>query len=148
MKTKFSLIAIVVGLLLIPAAIHASFDSTIFHTSRDWQFVQSVGGLAVGTPQRDARKHAILPLRCDVSGLQTITVRPTALNSGLFCDSPAVRIHSTSVLITLRTTLAGKGSALCPPADLGKIADGEYSIFYRDPDGKQHPLGTIHVTSP
>jgi hypothetical protein len=147
MKTTFSLIAIVVC-LLITAAIHPGFASAIFHTSRDWQFVQSVGGLTIGTSHRDSRKHVILPVQCDVSGTQTITVRPTALNSGFGCDSPAVRIRSTNVSITLRTTLTGKGSALCPSADLGRIADGDYAVFYRDPDGKQHPLGNIHATSP
>jgi hypothetical protein len=148
MKTKFSLIAIVVCLLLILAAFHVSFASAIFSTSRDWQFVQSVGGLTIGPPDRDSRKHVILPVRCDVSGLQTITVRPTALNSGFGCDIPAVRIRSTNVLITLRTKLVGNGTALCPSADLGRIADGDYAVFYRNPDGKQNPLGTIHVTSP
>ena len=116
-------------------------------SSRDWQFIQSVGGIALGSPQRDARRHVLLPIRCDVSGTQTITVRPTAINSALVCEPPVVRVRSSTVLLTIRTTIASdhNSNARCPAADLGALAPGEYSVIYRSPDGSQHPLGSIQI---
>jgi hypothetical protein len=122
-----------------------SIVSDAAQLSRDWQFVQSVGGLAIGTPQRDSRGYVMLPIRCDVSGSQTITVHPTTMYSGLSCDSPAVRVSSTNICITVRAGLFSKGDARCPPADLGKLASGDYSVFYLSPDGAQQPLGNIHI---
>ena len=147
MKTRLTWFASIVGLLFIALAIRQGFGSSIFSTSRDWQFVQSVGGLAIGTPHRDDRKHVILPIRCDISGTQTITVHPTTGYSGLACDLPAVHVHSTNVFVTVCTILPGKRDSRCPAADLGKLADGDYSVFYLSPDGKQEPLGSIYVPS-
>ena len=146
-KTKFTWFILIVGLLLIATVVHQSFGSSIFSSSRDWQFIQSVGGLAIGTPHRNDRKHVILPIRCDISGTETITVHPTTGYSGLACDLPAVHVHSTNVFITVRTTLPGKRDARCPPADLGKLAGGDYSVFYLCPDGTHEPLGSIQVPS-
>lgn len=146
-KTKLTWFALIVGLAFIAVAIGQSFGSSIFSKARDWQFVQSVGGLAIGAPHRDDRKHVILPIRCDVSGTQTITIHPTALYSGLACDLPTVHVRSTNVFITVCTVLPGKRDASCPPADLGKLAGGDYSVLYSSPDGKRVALGSIKVPS-
>ena len=124
-----------------------SFVAFAARSSRDWQFVQSVGGIALGTPQRDNRRHVLLPIRCDVSGTQTITVSPTAINSTLVCESPIVRVRSSAVFLTIRTSVPSKRfpNARCPDADLGTLTAGEYSVIYRSPDGSQHPLGSIQV---
>jgi hypothetical protein len=143
-KRKFTWLVVIIGLLLIAAAIQRSFASPLFDTKRDWQFVQSVGGMAIGTPHRDDRKHVILPIRCSVAG-ETVTRHPTTGYSGLAFDTPAVRVSSTNVFLTFRTTLPGKRDAQCPPADLGKLAGGEYAVFYRSPDGAREPVGTIHI---
>ena len=126
-----------------------SFISLAARTSRDWQFVQSVGGMVVGTPQSTSRGHFLLPVRCDVSGTKAITVRPTAGSSALVCELPIVRIRSSTVFLTIRTTLAAKRNldARCPPADLGALTAGDYSVIYLSPDGTQHPLGSIKISS-
>jgi hypothetical protein len=146
-KTKLTSFALIVGLLLIALAIRQSFGQSIFSTARDWQFVQSVGGLAIGTPHRDDRKQVILPIRCNITGTQTVTIHPTTGYSGLAFDSPKVHVHSTNVFITVCTVLPGKRDASCPPADLGKLEGGDYSVFYSSPDGKREPLGSIKVPS-
>ena len=146
-KTKLTWFALIIGLAFIALAIRQSFGSSIFSTSRDWQFVQTVGGLAIGTPHRDDRKHVILPIRCDISGTQTITIHPTTGYSGLAFDLPTVHVRSTNVFITVCTVLPGKRDASCPPADLGKLAGGDYSVFYSSPGGKREPLGSIKVPS-
>jgi hypothetical protein len=146
-KTKFIRSVLIVGLLIIAVAVRQNFGSSIFSSSRDWNFVQSVGGLSIGTPHRDDRKHVILPIRCDITGTQTITIRPTTGYSGLAFDLPTVHVHSTNVFVTVCTILPGKRDAKCPPADLGKLKGGDYSVFYLSPDGKKEPLGSIQVPS-
>ena len=144
-KRKFTWLVVVVGLFLVGAAIQPSYAWPFFDTKRDWQFVQSVGGLAIGSPRRDDRKHVILPIRCSLAG-DTVTRKPTTGYSGLAFDTPIVRVSSTNVFLTFRTTLPGKRDAQCPPADLGKIAGGDYAVFYRNPDGTREPVGNIHVS--
>jgi hypothetical protein len=146
MKIKLTWSALIVGTLFIALAFCQSFGSSIFSTARDWQFVQSVGGLSIGIPYRNDRKHVILPIRCYTSGKQ-ITIHPTTGYSGLAFDFPMVHIHSTNVFITVCTVLPGKRDASCPPADLGKLAGGDYSVFYSSPDGNREPLGSIKVPS-
>ncbi len=145
-KPKFTWLVVVIGLLLVTAVSQRSFAWSLFDTSRDWQFVQSVGGMAIGTPHRDDRKHVILPIRCSLAG-ETVTRHPTTGYSGLAFDTPAVRVSSTNVFLTFRTRLPGKRDAQCPPADLGKITSGDYAVFYRSPDGTRESLGSIHVPS-
>lgn len=144
MNRKFTWLVVVAGLLLIGAVFQRTFGSLLFHTKRDWQFVQSVGGMAIGTPHRDDRKHVILPIRCSLVG-ETVTRHPATQYSGLAFDTPIVRVNSTNVFLTFRTTLPGTRDAQCPPADLGKIAGGDYAVFYRSPDGKREAVGSIHV---
>lgn len=115
--------------------------------SQDWQSIQTVGGLALGKPERDARGHTLLPIRCNVSGTETITVRPTGINSASVCEPPLVRVRNGTVFLTVRTTIVSghNSNANCPKADLGILAPGPYAVVYRSPDGTQNPLGTIEV---
>jgi hypothetical protein len=136
----------VFGLLFFAATIHSSFAVWFFDTKCDWQFVQSVGGAAIGTPQHNEKKHVILPIKCNLAG-ETITTHPTTGYSGLAFDTPKVRINGTNIFLTFRTILAGKWVAQCPPADLGKLPGGDYAVFYRSPDGTHQPLGSIHIPS-
>lgn len=124
-----------------------SVVSALTRSSCDWPFIQSVGGIALGPPQRDRRGHAILPIRCDVSGTQKITQRPTHLNSALVCEAPVVRIRHGTIFLTIRTTVADnpKLSSRCPAADLGALVAGRYSVIYRSPDGTSHPIGSIEI---
>ena len=121
--------------------------SGVARSSRDWQFVQSVGGIALGTPTRDRRGYVLLPVRCDVSGTQTITRHPTTMNSVLVCEPPSLRIHSGTVFLTIRTSVASSrnSDSRCPVADLGALPGGAYSVIYRSPDGSQQPIGSIEI---
>ena len=116
-------------------------------SQRDWQFVQSVGGIAVGTPYRIDDGRVLLPIDFDVSGLRAITTQPTLMNSAMNCAAPLVDVRSQVIAITVRTELADKGGygPGCPDADLGDLAAGRYAVVYGSPDGSEHPLGTIEV---
>jgi len=146
-KTKLKLPILAAVALLVAVAGCETLISSAARSPRDWQFVQSVGGIALGTPQRDDRGHVLLHMRCNVSGTQTITVHPTAINSALVCEPPSVRVRSGTVFLTIRTTVATNrnSNARCPNADLGALTAGQYSVIYRCPDGSQHPLGSIQI---
>ena len=49
---------------------------------KDWKFIQDIGGMSVGNPYKNS-DGIVLPINCDVSGLRTITRKPTILNSDL-----------------------------------------------------------------
>ena len=103
---------------------------------RDWQAIQSVGGMELGTPYRDESGDVSLPINCDV----------TRFDSALNCASPAVRVRAQSIYLTARTELAHEGGAIrCPDAELGELPGGAYSVFYASPDGSEHPLGSVEV---
>ena len=60
------------------------FSSAALGQARDWAFLQSVGGLALGVP---VERNGVwrLPIRANVSGLEAVTTRPTAVHPTLAC---------------------------------------------------------------
>jgi len=115
-----------------------------FTEHRDWRFVQSVGGMAIGQPQRKSSSRYSLPVECNVSGLRAITVPPTTINSVLMCAGFDVRKDGSDVYLTLRTSLFGRSSQ-CKAISLGRLIPGTYSVYYRDPNGTSHSLGTFTI---
>jgi hypothetical protein len=108
------------------------FASVLAH-SQSWAFVQSVGGLLVQPPMHGEQGWA-LPIRANVSGIETISIKPTAINSGMVCEQTLSEIEGNNIYLTIVTGAArSNASAVCPPAILGKIAPGKYSVFYRGP---------------
>jgi len=118
---------------------------SIFAEPRSWNFVQAVGGLSIGTPFH-IEGGWVLPVHGDVTGLQTITVKPTTLNSGLACKKTAAEVVGNEIYLTIITSLAGKDSgALCPPAFLGQLHSGKYAVFYRGPNELAIKLGEVSI---
>jgi hypothetical protein len=108
----------------------------------DHRTIESLGGIAMGKARIDTRGHVIIPIDCDVSGTRQITTPPTRLESGLACLPPEVTIKEQTVWITLKTRRTAKHlSSKCPDLDLGKLPPETYLIYYRDPDGSEHPIG-------
>jgi hypothetical protein len=100
---------------------------------RDWAFMQSVGGLSIGQPHR-ANEKVYLPVACDVSGLTTITVKPTTMNSGLVVRDVRASRRGAAVYIWVRTSLPhGKDGQPCGTAELGDLPPGKYTVYYGKP---------------
>ena len=132
---------------------HGSMGSllaTVSSQSRDWAFIQTIGGIAIGAPYRGAGGGVYLPIDCEVSGTRTITVKPTKVYSALTCQEPVVRVQGPSVYITVRTGFPSDRypNARCPDANLGELAPGSYAVLYASPDGGEHPLGSIVIDVP
>lgn len=135
-----------VALLFIVAAGFAAAATPDFIHARSWRFIAERGGLSVGDPV-SVRGGYQLPVTCNVSGIDTVTMRPTVIHSGLAWWKSAVRIESDLIELTVLTAEQGPNapSARCGPADLGDIASGKYHVVYRDPDGTTYPLRDIVV---
>jgi len=130
--------SIVLGLLaVLPLAAHACCEA--------WSFVRSVGGIAVEEP-RQIEGSWSLPIRANVSGLETITEKPTALNSALGCKATHAAVERNNIYLTLETSLPTKKiNATCPAASLGRIAPGTYTVFYRGPGEPPILLREVHI---
>lgn len=106
--------------------------------TRDWKFVQSVGGMRV------SQKDSSLVVECDVSGTRQVTVKPTMVNSGLAVREIRHKRDGNTIYLTLVTSIIEKGITSLPkPVDLSSFPAGEYSIQYLDQDGGKHAIGKI-----
>ncbi|MEJ2689577.1 MAG: hypothetical protein P8130_06420 [Deltaproteobacteria bacterium] len=87
------------------------------------------------------------PVKCDVSGLSEITVKPTLVNSALACAKVDSEVEGRSIYLTVVTALIDKGhnSPICGETVLDKTLRGEYDVFYKGPDGKIGDIGKIKV---
>lgn len=120
-------------------------EASLIGTERSWEFMQSVGGITLGKPDHRGEVWR-LPLQCDVSGLQSFTVKSTMLNSALVWADTKTRIENQNILITIETGLTAAGkSPICGPANLGNIKPGKYHVMYRDPDGEMHLVSEIDI---
>ena len=130
------------AMCLLTASAHAS--------ERDWAFMQSVGGMAIEAPVRVAPSSSMhktarwqLPVRADVSGLTAVTRPPSSLNSALACTQTKAELRGHMIALRVLTGLMRSGlSSVCPPADLGAIAPGNYRVVYGQ---EAQPLGELHI---
>ena len=112
----------------------AMFPLSVLARPESWAFVQSVGGIVVEPPARDDQGWS-LPIRANVSGLEAASVKPTTLNSALICERTLAKVEGSNVYLTIVSGLVRSNtSARCPPAVLGEISRGKYTVFYRGPD--------------
>ena len=81
MKKKLSVAA---GLIILIAIISWTSFITLTRNSRDWTFIQTVGGIKIEKPL-ETEDGFYLPVICNVSGQDFVTVKPTGMNSALFC---------------------------------------------------------------
>jgi hypothetical protein len=127
-------------LLLFATPVHAGLPQFLTSQERDWAFIQSVGGMKVSA------KDSTLTVECDVSGLKTVTVKPTLINSGIGVRKLKHKRDGNTILLTLSTCVIGKGITTSPkPVDLSACPEGEYSVEYLDPNRARHPIGKIAI---
>jgi hypothetical protein len=113
--------------------------------SEGWSFIQSVGGLAVEAPRHDARGW-VLPVHANLSGVEAISTKPTALKSAVICERADAIVEGRSIYLTIVSGLARPDTtARCPPAALGDISPGKYGVFYRGPGETAVRLGEVSV---
>jgi hypothetical protein len=138
------LLAILGTGVFVPA--HGGQDSYLAtsHVAR-WDFIQSVGGIRLGEPEKKAQDSWALPVVCDVSGLTTVTQKPTKLNSGLVVTRMLYRVSGNEIRISvaLNTPLNTSRTARCTDIALSSINAGEFTALYEEPNKSTHVLGTV-----
>lgn len=127
--------------------------ASVFADPENWSFVQSVGGIAVDAPllAQWGDWGWVMPVRADVSGLQGVTTKPTALNSALICERTDLAVEGRNMYLTIVTAPAPSSDAeggqhatsRCPPLTFGEMIPGKYSVFYRGPGETPVPLGEV-----
>jgi hypothetical protein len=126
----------------------ASFVS-LYHLSRytaDWKFIQEVGGIKTGIPL-ETEDGFYLPVKCNISGLDSLTVKPKTLNSALSCLKIKSSIHHHSIYIELVVGIAisKKDNCNCKAFRLGDLEPGTYTVNYGDRSSSGHQIGTFTI---
>jgi len=129
MKKNIIAISIIVSIVLIMWLLLNFFNTK----SADWNFIQNVGGIKIEKPI-DTDDGYYLPVICNVSGLDSITVKPKILNSSLFCLKTKVSIDENKIYLTIITGISifGNESSKSKAVRIGNLKEGNYKIYYKD----------------
>ena len=113
---------------------------------QSWEMIQSVGGLRVENPVKQIDGTIFLPVICNVSGLDTITVKPTVLSSALVVKKIAAKCRKDRILIQVVTCVAdNKHVSSTKGVSLGRPKTGSYQGEYLNPDGSTVLLRTVDI---
>jgi len=110
-----------------------SFDTFIRQTV-DWNFIQKVGGIETETPL-GTEDGFYLPVKCNVSGLDSVTIKPTTLNSALSCLKIKSTVNGNTIHLRIVAGLAvtKKSDCNCKTVRVGEFA---WTFVYSKIDGK------------
>ena len=133
-------------LLLMAATAHAGVVGWLTSDARDWDFVRKTGGIRISQPVLIDGKR-LLPVEYDVSGLTTVTEKPTLMNSGLAVRKIEIRQDGAQIVIRVVTQAVEKGALTGPGhyADLTGIPAGSYRVYYENAGDAAKDLGTIEI---
>ncbi len=135
-----TLAAVLLGYLTITTTGNAGLAGFLSAKSQDWAFIQSVGGMKVKLVK------SRLSVSCDVSGLRSITTKPTTVNSGIGIRKLKCSRAGRTIRLTVVTSVISKGMKTeCGTVDLSRHPSGSYSVVYLNPDGTTHSLGSIRL---
>jgi hypothetical protein len=145
MKIMKSLVMLFFALALSGTA-EAGILGWLTSERRNWQFVQNTGGIRIGPVQEIAGKK-VLPVEYDVSGLTTITRKPTTMNSGLTVKQVIATPKKGSLVIQIVTQVVDATSKANSMhfADLSDIPPGTYEVFYEKAGDTERRLGQIEL---
>ncbi len=135
-----------VALLILAVTVNAGIIGWATSESRDWQFIQKTGGIRIGLPiDRDGK--FVLPVKYDVSGLSSITCKPTLQNSGLAVRKIELSRKDNYLVLQVYTQVVentnNKDSVHY--VDLSGIPTGSYEVFYEIAGDQEKLLGQIEI---
>lgn len=143
MKKK---LGIVVGLIILMVIILWILFIILTRSSRDWTFIQTVGGIKIEKPL-ETEDGFYLPVICNVSGQDSVTVKPTGMNSALFCLKTKTTIKENKIYLTVITgyALFEKLDCKCKAVRIGKLKTGNYKVFYQDNESGENEIGKFTI---
>lgn len=143
MKNKFT---IIVGLLFLTlVGLWVSFV-VLTKSSRDWNFIQTVGGIKIEDPL-ETEDGFYLPIICNVSGEDSITLKPTGINSALFCLKTKTKIEGNKIYLTVITgySIFDELKSKCKAVRIGKLKKGKYLVYYKDKSSDKQQIGEFTI---
>lgn len=143
MKKKLSIVS---GLVFLIVIILWILFITLTRSSKDWNFIQSVGGIKTEKPL-ETEDGFYLPVICNVSGLDSVTVKPKGVNSALFCLKTKTTITKDKIYLTVITgySLFDNPDRKCKAVRIGKLKPGNYKVFYKDNKSDEHRIGEFTI---
>lgn len=115
---------------------------------KSWDFVQSVGGIKIDSIVK-CQNRFLLYSNVNVSGLDSITVKPKHLNSALACSKIYIKVDEfeSRIYIGIGVSISGIGYSYCRcrPEKIKHLKHKDYEIYYRDTDGKEYFIQKIKL---
>ncbi len=127
MSLKLKIIISVAGLLLL-----SPFVFDIINVDKlSWAQVQRYGGIKIERPLEGEDGYH-LPLICDVSGVDSTTIRSVAFSSYNVFKRTKVKIdgHMIYLSVSISGPLFKNDSPKCKAVKLGKLDHGHYLVYY------------------
>lgn len=142
MKKALIYISVLISVLLIIWILFISLT----RKSADWSFIQNVGGIKTEKPI-ETEDGYYLPVICNVSGWDSVTIKPKIVNSALFCLKTRVKIEENKIYLTVMTGISvfGNNSSKAKAVGLGDLKDGNYKIYYKDKTTDEHLIGEFSI---
>lgn len=143
MKKKIN---IIIGLVIFTGIVFWTSFITLTRNSRDWTFIKSVGGIKTEKPL-ETEDGFYLPVICNVSGQDSVTVKPTGINSALFCLKTKTKIKKNKIYLTVITgySLFEKLNSKTKAVRIGKLKAGNYTVLYEDNKSGEHQIGKFTI---
>jgi hypothetical protein len=113
-----------------------------------WGFVQAVGGIKVGDPRPVAAGEWAVPVECDVSGLTTVTTKPTTVNSAWVVRDVRWKARKDVILVWVVACVATdrhSESHWTRSITLKGVKPGRHAVRYLNPDGSMTELRSIEL---
>jgi hypothetical protein len=132
--------------LVLMATWCAACAALVTSQRESWQNLQADGGLRVDDPVIRGDGQVFLPVVCDVSGTETITVRPTTMNSGRAVQMIDAQIHGSTIQIQVVTCLVDREhTASTKGVVLNTSRKGRYQVEYLNPDGTTVKVREVEI---
>jgi len=143
MRKKF---IIVLGVLTLLVLVLLVSFVTLTRETEDWDFIQKVGGIKTETPL-ETEDGFYLPVKCNVSGLDSVTIKPTTLNSAFSCLKIKTTVNGNTIHLRVIAGLAvtKKSDCNCKAVRVGALEPGNYIVYYGDESSFEHPIGKFTI---
>lgn len=119
---------------------------TLTRETVDWNFIQKVGGIKTDAPLKTEDGY-YLPVICNVSGSDSVTVKPTALNSALSClkIKSTIKDNTIHVEIISGIAISKRDGCQCKAVRIGELEPGSYIVYYGGKSSFEHQIGKFTI---
>jgi len=143
MKKKLIILS---GAIVLLAIILCISLNLLTRKTADWSFIQSVGGIKIEKPL-ETEDGYYLPVTCNVSGWDSITIKPTVVNSAIFCIKTKATVDENKIYLTVikGISIFGGNDSKSKSVRIGSLKKGNYKVYYKDKLKNQYPVGEFTI---